>query len=868
LWAISSATVDAAQASVNYTTQVTDAETNAWYAFGCDKVASVATCSPMTQGSGNTGSPFVVNHAPALGTVAIGPTCGSSASVDPGNSRSSKLTVHIQSDVEYGFGTAIQTDGKVLIAGSSHNGSNDDFSLIRTNADGSLDTTFNSTGKVTTAIGSGSDIANAVILQSDGKLLVAGQSHNGSNNDFALVRHNTDGTLDTTFNTTGKVATGIGSDDRIYSVALQSDGKIVATGYSDGAFATARYNTNGTLDTTFDTDGIVTTAVGGGASARGLAIQSDGKIVVGGTGSSGTRIGLVRYNANGSLDTAFGTNGIVSSLLGSVQSGGQSIVLQADGKIVVGGYDSDVDNNFTVARYTTAGALDTTFNSTGFNTISFGSYSEYVRSIALQSDGKIVAAGYTYIDGASTANIAIVRLTTGGVLDTTFSGDGMQTTVIGTSSSGLGLGLTTEGKPVVVGWTLTGTNYDFALVRFKSDGSLDDLSGYACVSAGVTDSDTANTANVYVCPSTTDHFNHTLNRCENVSNAEITMLCSILGAKSGDSAQCVMNGKVPVPTAHGSNNVLVYVEDSQSFPGTGTNSQSYTVTDVVPAIAAGTSYSTSDITLAAGNSVTKTYTVTVTDNNGGNDLTGATGILYDDDAVNLSSGTCNSGVINENNCYPGVSCTGGVPSGADRVFTCAFDVWFNANANNASGQGWRMHLNPADEQGAVTTLTDSANAGAPYGIQVGALQAIDIVETSLDYGPIPLGMTSAGQGVVMQNVGNQVIDVLATGDNMCTDYPTCAGSVIPKGQQKFHNTSATFRWDVEGNPFITNYGPGTEAEGCLNRDLAVRTDHTSTAANESVYLKILIPLTQSPGTYNGQDTFYSAASNSCTGTLY
>ncbi|MDG2038845.1 MAG: fibronectin type III domain-containing protein [Luminiphilus sp.] len=175
-------------------------------------------------------------------------------------------------------------------------------------AEGDLDTTFDSDGKVTTAIGSSRDFASAVAIQSDGKIVAAGHSPSGSSFDtvdFALVRYNTDGTLDTNFDSDGKVTTDIGIGDNAYSVAIQSDGKIVAAGFTypgggPADFALERYNTYGTLDTSFDSDGKVTTEVGTNDYAYSVAIQSDGKIVAaGGAGMdfSGNvfDIALVRY---------------------------------------------------------------------------------------------------------------------------------------------------------------------------------------------------------------------------------------------------------------------------------------------------------------------------------------------------------------------------------------------------------------------------------------------------------------------------------------------------------------------------------------------------------------------------------------------
>src|SRR5262249_54988064 len=154
--------------------------------------------------------------------------------------------------------------------------------LARYNPDGSLDTSFHGTGKVTTAIGPGNDEASALALQPDGKLVVAGRSYNGSNADFALARYNADGSLDTSFNGTGKRTTPIGSfDDDAYGLAVQPDGKLVAAGESNTGsqveFALVRYKPDGSLDTGFNGTGKVTTAFGSfqdGANA--LALQADG----------------------------------------------------------------------------------------------------------------------------------------------------------------------------------------------------------------------------------------------------------------------------------------------------------------------------------------------------------------------------------------------------------------------------------------------------------------------------------------------------------------------------------------------------------------------------------------------------------------
>src|SRR6266571_241068 len=183
-------------------------------------------------------------------------------------------------------------------------------------APGDLDPTFGSGGKVTTPIGTSSDQPFAVAVQSDGKIVAAGESFNGSNFDFALARYTTAGDLDTTFNGTGKVITPIGSSyDRACAVALQSDGKIVVAGSSynsssDYDFALARYTTAGALDTTFGSGGKVITPIGSSYDyAQALALQSDGKIVAVGWSYNGSNFdfALARYTTAGALYTTFGS---------------------------------------------------------------------------------------------------------------------------------------------------------------------------------------------------------------------------------------------------------------------------------------------------------------------------------------------------------------------------------------------------------------------------------------------------------------------------------------------------------------------------------------------------------------------------------
>lgn len=312
-----------------------------------------------------------------------------------------KVITALGSGDNFGETVAIQPDGKILVGGYSNAGSYFIFALLRYNSDGSLDTNFNGAGYVTTGFGTVNDNAESIAVQSDGKIVLAGYTHNGSDDDFALVRYTSAGALDTTFNGTGKVTTAIGSDhDIAWSVALQSDNKIVAAGYSknstDNDFAVVRYTDAGALDTSFGTGGKVITPIGpGDDNGLSVAMQSDGKIVVAGHSYSGSKydVAVVRYDSAGTLDTSFNGSGKVTTTVGTEMDAGQSVAIQSDGKIVVAGYsNTSSKSSFAILRYNSDGSLETTFNSSGKFTTDIGTGEDVANSVAIQSDGKIVVA--------------------------------------------------------------------------------------------------------------------------------------------------------------------------------------------------------------------------------------------------------------------------------------------------------------------------------------------------------------------------------------------------------------------------------------------------------------------------------------------
>lgn len=358
--------------------------------------------------------------------------------------------------------------------------------------DGSLDTSFGTGGIVTTTVGAVDFLnlagnAYPVAIQSDGKIVVAGKSYNGLNYDFGIVRYNDNGSLDTTFGTNGKVITDFGND-LPKSIAIQSDGKIIVGGVNFSSstvkFALVRYTTNGSLDTTFDTDGKVTTSFSSGdCHAYSLALQSDGKIVLVGDGRNGSGalgFATIRYNTDGSLDTTFGTNGKVSTVFGtagSTNDTANAVAIQNDGKIVVAGLSylqTPGVSRFAALRYNTDGSLDTSFDNDGMLTTSFGAFNDEATSLAIQNDGKLVIGGNSSLAQNGAEIFALARFNSDGSLDTTFDSDGKLTTLIGTFTNGLYSTLIQgDGKILVAGYSNSLNDNVFTIVRYNIDGSLD-----------------------------------------------------------------------------------------------------------------------------------------------------------------------------------------------------------------------------------------------------------------------------------------------------------------------------------------------------------------------------------------------------------
>jgi uncharacterized delta-60 repeat protein len=406
---------------------------------------------------------------------------------------------------------ALQSDGKIVVAGNTQllSGGPRDFAIVRFNVDGTLDTTFGGgDGIVTTSIQSGDDLAYDMLIQTDGKIVAAGSSAGTGTSDFALARYRTDGRLDPTFDADGKVLTPIGpQDDVAYGLALQTDGRIVASGgTSDGSddFAVARYNPSGSLDATFSGDGKVTTSISSSDDAAyDVAVQLDGKIVAGGfTTISAEDFALVRYNSDGTLDPAFGGDGIVSNdFFGFNHDVIRAIAIQSDGKILAAGSSSHIPGEaFAVARYSTDGALDSSWSYDGIvtTTITQNAFNEAFAAM-IQEDGQVVAAG-TGPDFALT-RYDNTPVPPGPGVRADFNGDGYGDLAVGVPGEDVGTAIDTGAVNLLYGsatglnatdnqfWdeTATGTAFDASGDLFGWAIATGDFNGdgYADLAVGV-----------------------------------------------------------------------------------------------------------------------------------------------------------------------------------------------------------------------------------------------------------------------------------------------------------------------------------------------------------------------------------------------
>jgi uncharacterized delta-60 repeat protein len=396
-----------------------------------------------------------------------------------------------------GRGIALQKDGKVVVAGRFRSSDGDEnFAVSRLNPDGSPDLTFGST-LIARLILPGHQEAHAVAIQKDGKIVLAGFAEDAGGADFMVARFNPNATPDTTFDQDGFVVSGVspGSMDLALAVAVQKDGKIVTAGFSDASgsldFALMRFDTNGRLDRSFDGDGRVITDFGSAQLdlASAVAIQRDGRIVAGGTTAAGAEalqsegevagggpspqnFALARYLPNGRLDRQFDGDGrvITDFLVPGTADRIRSLAIQKNGRIVVAGEtENEAGSDFALARYRPNGALDRTFGlgvvaPRGQVLVDFGPGYSRATAVLVQRDGKVVAAGPGY--SGVTLDFALARLLPDGTPDSGFGTSGRKLTDFGGTEHLGAAALQKDGKLVAAGTLGSGLGSVLLAARF------------------------------------------------------------------------------------------------------------------------------------------------------------------------------------------------------------------------------------------------------------------------------------------------------------------------------------------------------------------------------------------------------------------
>jgi uncharacterized delta-60 repeat protein len=356
-----------------------------------------------------------------------------------------------------GVAVSIQGDGNIVAAG--YGGNFTGFAIVRTLAGGTLDPTFGGDGRVITRIGHGGAVANAVAVQPNGKLLVAGSTVMGGKERFAVARYLDDGSLDVGFGDGGIVVTSFAAYAAIDGLGIQPDGKIVAVGYRGSDIALVRYTHNGRLDKTFSRDGKLTMSVGKQAGATSVVVQPDGKIVVAGyayriSTPSAYDIDFVvtRHRPHGRLDEGFGEGGIKLIDLSGTLEVAADVGLQPDGKIVIAGESGEHEvanatSSSTLIRLDTDGTLDPTFSGDGWVKNDFGTAVAAASGMELRGDGAIVTTGRAGNEAGG--HLVVARYTPDGTRDATFGTNGHVITEV--ARTGYDVALQLDGNIVVTG---------------------------------------------------------------------------------------------------------------------------------------------------------------------------------------------------------------------------------------------------------------------------------------------------------------------------------------------------------------------------------------------------------------------------------
>jgi uncharacterized delta-60 repeat protein len=384
------------------------------------------------------------------------------------------VTPELGMDLMSGASVMVQPDNKIIVAGSLSIWSFYEFAVVRYNKNGTLDSSFSDDGKTTTRFGSANSYARTAVLQTDGKIVVGGVVDSGGTYYAGIARYNTNGSLDSTFSGDGK-AIIINGNNTVWlnDISIQADGKIVFVGNRGNELFIIRINTNGSYDMSFNSKGWNGLGIGiGSNNFTSIALQSDGKIVATGNanGNGLIEIAIVRLNTNGTLDNTFGSNGKASIKVAASDNYAKGIAIQPDGKIVIAGYVSKgSEMQCGLIRLNTDGTMDNSFSGDGQLYHSILAGDDFLNDLIIQPDGKILAIG-TAEDSFARTYFAIVRYNSNGTFDNSFNTIGMVTLEFGTANNyGASVALQPDNKILVAGSASSGTNYSsIAIARYQS----------------------------------------------------------------------------------------------------------------------------------------------------------------------------------------------------------------------------------------------------------------------------------------------------------------------------------------------------------------------------------------------------------------
>ncbi len=380
--------------------------------------------------------------------------------------------------------------GSVILGGYSHNGSNNDFAVVKLDANGKPDSSFSQDGKLLIDFNKSQDYGIAMAIQNDGKIVLGGQSYESNQNHFAMIRITPFGEPDTSFSLDGKLITHINSSaSDIRAIALQTDGKIIAAGGGSGKdaaltksdFAAVRYLTDGSLDLNFGSSGIFTQDFENAANVPlSLLTLANQSMLLGGYSliNSNSDIMLLKLQPDGIQDSSFNKTGLIVQDLNLTHSFANRIRVQQDGKILAGGYSNYYDSyEYTAARYDLYGKVDSSFSADGLAILFFSQDQDICNDLAIQDDGRIIQLG-TSTNSSGLSSIMLLRFLENGSADNSFDSDGkVISTLSSTGSEGTCLQLQKDQKILAGGMIYDGINANFALVRYLPSGKPDSSFG-------------------------------------------------------------------------------------------------------------------------------------------------------------------------------------------------------------------------------------------------------------------------------------------------------------------------------------------------------------------------------------------------------